>query len=383
MFKNKVNPVDFWSPIALIIKSAYSDFDNIWIKRKRIIDTHLLIIFILKLVMSKNKQGYSSVLAELWENEALWSLKLAPVSASSVCEARQKMPENIFTTINQELITHQEKTIPSILWHGHRVFGVDGCKVNLPRKLLKSGYKAPNQDHYYPQGLLSSLYHLGSCLVYDGILSADRCERTCLLAHMERLKSNDVIVLDRGYFSYLVLSKAIEKGIHLICRMQSGNVNKAVKNFWSSDSVDDIITYKPSLAVKYASEKQGHKIELEPIKLRLIKYIINDETYVCSTTLFDKKYSITRLSKAYHARWGIEELYKISKEYIGIEDFHSHSERGVLQECYAHLLMLKIARIFENEANKHLPDLSKNKSITIKLQDNYWKDFCGECARGK
>ncbi|MFT5813981.1 MAG: hypothetical protein ACI9VT_001740, partial [Psychroserpens sp.] len=33
-------------------------------------------------------------------------LKLAPVSASSVCEARQKMPENIFTTINQELITH-------------------------------------------------------------------------------------------------------------------------------------------------------------------------------------------------------------------------------------------------------------------------------------
>jgi hypothetical protein len=53
MFKNKVNPVDFWSPIALIIKSACSDFDNIWIKRKRIIDTHLLIIFILKLIMRK------------------------------------------------------------------------------------------------------------------------------------------------------------------------------------------------------------------------------------------------------------------------------------------------------------------------------------------
>jgi hypothetical protein len=89
------------------------------------------------------------------------------------------------------------------------------------------------------------------------------------------------------------------------------------------------------------------------------------------------------LSKAYHASWGIEELYKISKEFIGIEDFHSHSERGVLQECYAHLLMVNIARIFENEANKHLPDLSKNKSITIKLQDNYWKDFCGEFAREK
>lgn len=55
---------------------------------------------------------------------------------------------------------------------------------------------------------------------------------------------------------------------------------------------------------------------------------------------------------------------KISKEFIGIEDFHSHSERGVLQECYAHLLMVNIARIFENEANKYLGDncLEKHRS---------------------
>jgi hypothetical protein len=82
-----------------------------------------------------------------------------------------------------------------------------------------------------------------------------------------------------------VLSKAIEKGIHLICRMQSGNVNKAVKNFRSSDSVDDIITYKPSLAVKYASEKQGHKIELEPIKLRLIKWLCSRQLLLYKSAL--------------------------------------------------------------------------------------------------
>ena len=32
---------------------------------------------------------------------------------------------------------------------------------------------------------------------------------------MEKLQSGNVLVLDRGYFSYLILIKAIEKGIHL------------------------------------------------------------------------------------------------------------------------------------------------------------------------
>lgn len=46
-----------------------------------------------------------------------------------------------------------------------------------------------------------------------------------------------------------------------------------------------------------------------------------------------------------NGRWGIEELCKISKQLIGIEDFHSQTERGVKQEIYAHLLLINIARI--------------------------------------
>nr|WP_256597754.1 IS4 family transposase [Moritella viscosa] len=318
------------------------------------------------------------MLSELWEHNAFSTFKSVPVSASSVCDARKKMPPAIFTELNQSVLAHQENVTQLPLWYGRRVFGVDGSKINLPRKLLDADYKAPNQDQYYPQGLFSTLYHLGSGLIYDGMISADRCERTCLLAHMERLEKDDVLVLDRGYFSYLVISKAMEKGLHLICRMQNGNVNKEVKDFLISDSVDDIITYTPSLAVKYATEKRGYNVKLIPIKLRLIKYVINDETYVCSTTLLDEKYSINALSKAYHGRWGIEELYKVSKEFIGLEDFHGHSECGVLQECYAHILMINIARIFESEAIKTLPTELPDDKEHQEPQDSYWKDFCGE-----
>ena len=379
---------DFWKPLQEVIEEKCSGFDHVWQTRKRVITTHFLVIFILKLVLSKNSQGYKVLLNELWEAEEFSHLQASPISASSICEARQKMPASIFSEINQRILAIREESDPLPLWHNHRVFAVDGSKINLPRELLEAGYKAPNKDQYYPQGLMSTLYHLGSGLVYDAILSANKGERICLLAHMDRLLPGDVLVLDRGYFSYLILAKAVEKGINLVCRMQSGTVNKAVQAFWDSDKEDEVIIYKPSVAVKYESKKHGYDIELNPIKLRLIKYTINDEMYVCSTTLLEDKYSLNDFSAIYHSRWGIEELYKISKVFVGIEDFHARSERGVKQEFYAHILLINLARVFEIEAEKQLPlaednddDDSDNSSDNHK--DVYWKDFCGKIKKIK
>jgi len=371
--------LDFWSPLQTLIERTCADFDKFWQTRRRVIHTRFLVIFILKLVLSKNTQGYKILLNELWETEEISSLQQQPVSASSLCEARQKMPATIFTRINQQVLAMREKSHPLPLWRGHRVFGVDGSKINLPHELLSAGYKAPHKYQYYPQGLMSTLYHLGSGLIYDGMLSADKGERICLLAHMEQLSPGDVLVLDRGYFSYLILVKAVEKGIHLVCRLQSGNLNKAVKKFWDSDNTDEIISYQPSVAVKYESRKQGYDIDLNPIKLRLIKYTIDGETYVCGTTLFGDQYPVSEFASVYHGRWGIEELYKISKVFIDVEDFHGRSERGVQQECYAHILLINIARIFESEANDQLPPPSNGQTEEMRSQkDSYWQDFCGE-----
>ena len=379
----------FWRPLSLLIAQICTDFDGHWQQRKRVITTQFLVLFILKLVLSKNSQGYKSLLTELWETEEFCGWQQHPISSSSLCEARQKMPETIFLEINRHLLAEREKTVGVELWHGHRVFGVDGSKINLPRELISAGYKTSHKNQHYPQGLMSTLYHLGSGLIYDGILSSKSGERMLLLDHMEQLSPGDVVVVDRGYFSYLVLVKAMEKGLHLLCRMQSGDVNKSVQSFLDSDDEDAIITYEPSIAVKYESRKRGYDIELNPIKLRLIKYTIEDEIYICATTLMGKEYSLRELSDVYHGRWGIEELYKISKTFIDVEDFHGRSERGVKQECYAHMLLINVARIFESEANKQQPPPSESLSTnndqerSKEQRDSYWQDFCGGIKKMK
>ena len=126
---------DFWSPIQGIIKNFCTTFDNKWQTRKRIIDTHLLVLFIFKLVLSKNKQGYKSILNELWENQELKTYQNSPLSSSSLGEARQKLPEELFIELNSVILLNQEKVKPLQMWHGHPIFAADGTKLNLPLEL--------------------------------------------------------------------------------------------------------------------------------------------------------------------------------------------------------------------------------------------------------
>ena len=91
----------------------------------------------------------------------------------------------------------------------------------------------------------------------------------------------------------------------------------------------------------------------------MIKQTIKRETYLYGTTLIGEEYSADCFSDLYHERWSIEELYKISKNIIDIEDFHSKIERGVKQEIYAHLLLINLSRFFEFDAQDSLPPMNQ------------------------
>ena len=90
-------------------------------------------------------------------------------------------------------------------------------------------------------------------------------------------------------------------------------------------------------------------------RVRLIKYTFAKTNYVLATTLLDsEKYPIAHLSDLYHGRWGIEELYKISKQLMTVEQFHSKSERGVKQEIFAHFILITLTRVFTNHAEDEI-----------------------------
>lgn len=373
MLDPKASSHPLWTKIIAILTEIAEIFDNRWQERRRVIDTLMLVVIIFRLVLSKNSQGYATTLAEIWKNHRALKLMLPqpkPIAPSALSQARQKLDENIFKIINCKIIDVYETENHDFSWLGHRLFAVDGTKVNLPRALTKVGYRVPTAGHY-PQGLVSALYQLKSRLPYDFILSKHGNERTAALSHISRLKAGDVVVYDRGYFSYSMLYRHLESGIYAIFRLQKQNFVE-IMNFIKSDETDKLVTIEPRCKTlqKNIGQLFGLKI-IKPLPLRLIKYTCEGMTFYLGTTLFDQaSYPASEFSPAYHSRWGIEELYKISKVFVETENFHSRSERGVLQELFAHFVLITLGRILANHAESDLNRFALFNSGQVQSQSS-------------
>jgi len=345
--------VQLWRKLIGTVVAVANEFDRQWQKRRRVLNTLLIVLFVFRLVFAKNKQGYGTTLVELWDQCRLLNIPLPqtkPVAASAFCNARKKLDEQFFKRLNTKILKAYATHLDAGDWKNHRLFAVDGSKLNLPRQLRdkKYGYKCPSANAYYPQGLLSCLYRLKPKIPIDFDRVAHGGERTVARTHLPSLQANDVVVYDRGYFSYAMLYFHIQRGIHPIFRIKA-NLYKVIDQFTASNENDKIIAILPADKRRKEIQKEYPGLVITPLKLRLLKYTVAGETYTLGTTLFDKENDpLENFPDVYHARWGIEELYKISKHHIEVEDFHGKSERGVKQELFAHFVLITLTRIFSN-----------------------------------
>lgn len=366
----KDSQVYLWQKIITVVAAIAENFDNEWQKRRRVLSTLLIILFIFRLVFSKNKQGYGSTIAELWEYCHKLNIKLPqerPVVPAAFCNARMKIDEVIFKQLNTKIIHEYESDREDHRWQGHRLFAVDGTKINLPKELQKNAYKKPSDTSHYPQGLVSCLYQLKSEIPYDFELAARIDERALALKHLQKLNKDDIVIYDRGYFSYPMLYEHQKAGIYAVFRLQE-NSFKVVDAFITSSDSDVIVDIIPDRSRQRKILINYPDIKFIPLRLRLIKYVVADTTFIIGTTLIDQqRYHSATFSDLYHSRWGIEELYKISKELIDVEDFHAKTERGVKQELYAHFVIITLGKIFLNQTNDALLlGMASDKSEKIK-----------------
>ena len=349
--------VGLWEKVAHIFQEVAADYDRKWRLRRRVIDTLMLLLLIFRLVTSKNRQSYGTTIDDLWDHCQSLNLTLpqkSSIAPSSFCDARQKLDETVFKAANQKILDAYAADASGYLWLGHRLFAIDGSKINLPRELLASGYSTPASNAHYPQGLLSCLYQLKSQLPFDFDLASHANERVSALGHLEVLQAPDIVVYDRGYFSYVLLHRHVQTGIHAIFRLHENSAGP-LKAFFATPQTDIEITWLPSPQIRTEIRSQYPDLEIVPLKLRLLKYTIGGTLFCLGTTLLDaERYPLQEFCDVYHGRWGIEELYKVSKHIFVIEDFHSKTERGVKQEIFAHFVLVTLNRLFANRADIEL-----------------------------
>ena len=179
---------------------------------------------------------------------------------------------------------------------------MDGTKINLPRPLIEEGYRTPSRLVHYPQGLVSCLYQLRSKIPVDFDLHAHENEREAALAHLKALSENDVVVYDRGYYSWEMLHAHAVRGLHPVFRIKRSSAFDA---FIAGRETEAIIDVAPGKKVLRRLRLKHGCDAAAPCRLRLVKYTAGETVFVLGTTLLDRKtYPAQDLRDLYLGRWG-------------------------------------------------------------------------------
>ena len=128
-----------WETLVAAATAVAEREDARWQKRRRVFNSLLIMLFVLRLVVAPRRQGYRATLCELWEQCAAAGVKLPqdePPAASTACEAREKLDESAFRALHREILANSPD---GRLWKDHRVLAVDGSKIQMsgPRALIE------------------------------------------------------------------------------------------------------------------------------------------------------------------------------------------------------------------------------------------------------
>lgn len=267
------------------------------------------------------------------------------ISKSSFCQFRNKVPYTELLklcTMTLDLIKKLD-----ILPH-NRILAVDGSKILADHSLEDCGYKSQTKVGY-SQGQINTVLEISTGIPIDIEFVPNKNERDYIRDNCIRLfKKGDIIVADRGYYSFELVKRLIDEGINPVFRMSASC--DCTKKFLKAGTTDQVMMI---------GDGKGKKGQLN---LRMVKYVINGENYCLGTTLFDTtKYSVSKLKEMYHLRWGIEEHYKFLKHTCGFSKRHSKSENGIRQELYVDFFLILITRAIESIESKMLKTAAKKK----------------------
>lgn len=322
------------------------------------------------------------------------------VTKSALSQARSKLKPYAFIRLNEVAVDTFYQESEFNVWQGHRVLAVDGSRMLLPNhRTVKEAFGeyllGCNGDTPRSMALISMLYDTLNHLTLDARIEPYSCSEGGLLRqHFSKLMEHDLLLLDRGYPSILLMYELRAMNVHFCMRMKE-SWWKEVREFSSSGKKDMIVNF--SLAKKdwkkpgITLEQAGQKLTCRLVRIELE----NGEFEVLCTSLLDPvKYEYEQFEALYHLRWSEEEAYKLLKARIEVEDFSGKTEKAVKQDFHAKILLMTLCAVFahpieekvrkefaKDEQRKHAQQINHTQAlattkeilIPLFLKENFCK----------
>jgi len=295
----------------------------------------------LYMIADAGRRGYKPLLDAFWDECRTLRIDLGrakPVSAEAFCKARKKIPSELILALVHHAAQQFDLYFGDLFRvKGHRVFAVDGMKMQVTRSDDLFDALGWHASGYNPQMLVSTLYNVISGVPHNlRVAPTHTSERAELYPMLDSLHEGDILTLDRGYPCFDLAADLLQRKVHFVIRLPAGTF-KAVEQFLADGGTDGWVTISPPMQLRQTHAQIRVRVVVHPGK--------NPKPVVFMSDLDETEFSWQEVEELYHHRWAVEEFYKVEKgDYLGQRQFHSKSYDGLKQEVYAFALFISITR---------------------------------------
>lgn len=278
--------------------------------------------------------------------------KIREVTKGAFTQARAKLNPWAFQRLNEVAVNTFYDGAEYYVWHDMRIIATDGTRLVLPNHpsvIEEFGQQqfGPKADSPRSLAMASMLYDVLNQVTIDAqIAPYVSSELDLLMQHFDKLKTGDLLLLDRGYPCFWLLFLLKAKEIEFCVRLKDDWWLK-VKDFTESNEKERIVTFT---LPKKDRKKLADFPEMQDavITCRLIKIDLpNGEKEILCTSLIDsEKYKYTEFDKLYHYRWSEEEAYKLLKSRIELENFSGKTAVAVKQDFHAKVFLMTLCAAY-------------------------------------
>jgi|SRR5579862_5014188 len=279
-------------------------------------------------------------------------LRMRCVSEEAFCQARNQLPLNFWRRLWTLLRDKYEQRFGAALrWKGLRVLAADGSEAEVPNvpALVKFFTRPQTQkgESRAPQGRLVALCSVFTGYCVDFVFISRRCSEHVALKHLlRRIRAHDLLLLDRGFFSYGLIYELQLREAHFLLRL-SAQAQGYARRIRPLGPDDWLVEFHAGSTVR--KKRPGLPAVLTG---RLLRYQRKGfrPSWLLTSLQDPLPFPASELAAFYHRRWRIETIYRELKHVLDIQNLRSQTPAGILKEMHAQLLLYNLVRYAMTEA---------------------------------
>ncbi len=295
-----------------------------------------------------------------------WFVRMDKPSVSGddapYCQARKRLPDDLLERLLKEsALTAERKANSQGYLHGREIFVVDGTTVQMPDTIENQRVypQLSNQKRGcgFPMLKMVAIFSLSSGALVDWAYgNKHRHELSLFRRIWRRVKTNAIMVMDRGFSDFVTMAGFFIRGVDSVARYQQARRKDFRQGKHLCKNQRLITIQKPKAKTLTASKRLWRSLP-DTLTLRLIRVRVNIKGFrspeiILSTTLLDfKVFTAADIAGLYLRRWRVELFFRDIKTTMKMEMLRCKTPAMIKKEILMHLISYNLIRCMMAEAS--------------------------------